>query len=231
MSTIVSALFRAPAGAEAAIVSLLKSGVRRDQITFIARNPLAESIENPAPEPETAGSSSQSGSAAAALLGSEIGGITGLSAGALTVLLPGFGNVWISGAALTGLAVGAGAGALAGGLLAQLGAGNVTPAVAGVFPGEARRGNSLLLVRVADETVAQTARTAIAAAGAERVEIEPGQADPAAAAPGGERERRAAAQASRSHPGRAADEESGSDVETGATPFLDQQLDGKPRGA
>jgi hypothetical protein len=221
VSTTISALFATPSDAEGAITSLVDSGFHRDQITFIAQNPLADSENYSQFDPER-------GHVEGVKLGAGIGGITGLLAGAVTVFLPDFGAVWVLGASLAGLAVGAGFGAATGTLMGAINEEGIPPRESSVFAEEVRLGRSLLLVRVESAAYIDGAQRILASSGALRVQIgrlridEPQNAEFRSHTPRDSSAPRPVKSPVMREPG-------GSDMEPGATPLLDQQTDGKPR--
>jgi hypothetical protein len=123
MSERVTALFPARDDAERAAAALMDHGVRRDEISILARGPVRGEVPDPAASDALTYTSDAEVKAGAAA-GAGVGGALGLLATAAVLTIPGVGPVLAGGALAAALATGAAmvgaAGALVGGVYGAL---------------------------------------------------------------------------------------------------------------
>jgi len=147
VSEAIAGFFRTRAEGEAAQQALLSSGFTRDEVSFVAGDTQAH--EMPAIGPlETTGAEAVAGPNAF------IGGVVGLAAGMIAVVIPGIGPL-IAAGPLAGAIGGLGLGAAAGGIIGLLRDHGVSEEEAQFFAEGVKRGGSLVTVRTTDERADQ----------------------------------------------------------------------------
>lgn len=155
MAKTVIGLFDSFGEAQSAVEDLMRFGVRREEISLVARDE-----HGAAGEREVGSSGAAEGAGAGAVGGSLVGGALGLLVGAGLLVIPGIGPVLAAGPLAAGIgtvaaaagatALGAGIGAAAGGLLGGLLGAGVPEDEAEAYVEGVRRGGTLLSVQVAD---------------------------------------------------------------------------------
>ena len=145
MKTIV-ALFDELEDAAAAVEALVDGGMRREEISFIARD--ASSRYEGVIEADEAGDEIAAGVAGGAVVGGLLGILLGLSA----FVVPGLGSVIAAGPLAAGFA-GATTGAVAGGLLGALVDWGIPEDEAHYYAEALRRGGALVAVRAPEDQV------------------------------------------------------------------------------
>ncbi|HMQ33997.1 MAG TPA: hypothetical protein PKD53_24910, partial [Chloroflexaceae bacterium] len=145
--------------AQNAVHDLVRFGVRREDISLVARDEHGASGE----AHEVGGTTAAEGAGAGAVGGSVVGGALGLLIGAGLLVIPGIGPVLAAGplaaavgstaAAVGATALGAGLGAAAGGLLGSLMGAGIAEDEAQAYVEGVRRGGTLVSVNAADTEV------------------------------------------------------------------------------
>jgi hypothetical protein len=172
MHPIILGVFDHPASAAAAARALHASGVRRDQISVVARNhdeegALAQQMD------ATPGAEVEDSRPAARL-----GELSGLLLATIAFVTPGIGPIVAAGPLSAGL--GEAAGHVAGGLESVLSSAGVEPSRASALQAEVERGAILLGVHAVKERVGAESRAAVSgseisealrAAGARDIEV------------------------------------------------------------
>lgn len=151
MSKTVIGLMDNIGEAQAVVKDLVASGIRRDDIGFMANE--KDTIPSSEHLNESEGSNAASGALAGAGTGAAVGGLAGLALAFAPLAIPGIGPIVAAGpiaAALTGAGIGAVAGGLIGGL-ARLG---VPEEEAHYYAEGVRRGGILVTVAAEDEAQA-----------------------------------------------------------------------------
>lgn len=170
MQTVVG-IFTSRAAAEQAADRLYALGITREHMSFLVPGASAAQLEQvPTTETEQPGMGSA--------LGGVVGGATGASGGMMTAvvlsaLIPGVGAVTAIGLAamgLLGLVGGAVAGAAVGGALENTMSDGLPKDELFVYEDALRKGRTVLIALTEDEAQAETARTALVAAGAESLD-------------------------------------------------------------
>lgn len=170
MQTVVG-IFTSRAAAEQAADRLYALGITRERTSFLVPGASNAQLEQvPTTETEQPGMGSA--------LGGVVGGATGASGGMMTAvvlsaLIPGVGAVTAIGLAamgLLGLVGGAVAGAAVGGALENTMSDGLPKDELFVYEDALRKGRTVLMALTEDEAQAETARTALAAAGAESLD-------------------------------------------------------------
>lgn len=156
MPKTVVGLFDTFSEAQSAVQDLVEFGVRREEISLVARD--EHGVIGEANEVGATGAAE--GAGAGAVGGSVVGGALGLLIGAGLLVIPGIGPVLAAGpiaaavgsaaAAVGAGALGAGIGAAAGGLLGSLMGAGITEGDAEAYVEGVRRGGTLLSVSAAD---------------------------------------------------------------------------------
>lgn len=150
MSKTVIGLMDNIGEAQAVVKDLVASGIRRDDIGFMANE------KDTIPSSEHLNESEGSNAASGALAGAAVGGLAGLALALAPLAIPGVGPILAAGpiaAALTGAGIGAVAGGLIGGL-ARLG---VPEEEAHYYAEGVRRGGILVTVAAEDEAQSELA--------------------------------------------------------------------------
>jgi len=162
MAKAITGFFRTRPDGERAQQALLNQGFTRDEVSFVAGD--TRGHETPAVGPiKDVGAESEAGRDA------WIGGVVGLAAGMIAVVLPGIGPLIAAGplaGAIGGLSVGSAAGGVIG-LLKEHGIGEEQ---AEFYAEGVRRGGALVTVRGITEQRAKEARKILDQAGAIEVE-------------------------------------------------------------
>lgn len=154
MKTVVG-LFDDMAQAKNAALDLEKVGIPHNDISIVANNEGGRYVANS----DTTDSTTVTGHAIGkdALVGAEIGGVSGLILGLTGFAIPGLG--WIAGAGwLMGMLLGAGAGAVIGGLVGALTSVGVPEEDAAHYNEGVHRGGILLAVKAQDNIAHQAAQ-------------------------------------------------------------------------
>jgi hypothetical protein len=153
----IAGFFNTREQGEAAETALLASGYTRDEVSFVAGDTSGHQIPAIGPLETTGAESEAAGDAV-------IGGMVGLAAGAVAVILPGIGPLVAVGP-LAGAIGGMGVGAAAGGIVGLLRDHGISEDEARFFAEGVKRGGSLVTVRAAVERLNQ-ARTTLERYGA-----------------------------------------------------------------
>ncbi len=139
MEKAIVGFFRTAADGERAQSALYESGFSRDEVSYLAGDTRGHETPRVGPALKDAGSESEAGSDAF------VGGMVGLAAGAIAVVLPGIGPLLAAGpiaAAIGGLT----AGAAAGGVIGLLKDHGVSEEQAEFYAEGVRRGGALVTV-------------------------------------------------------------------------------------
>jgi hypothetical protein len=151
----IAGFFHTREEGEAAEQALLSSGFTRDEVSFVAGDTSGHNI--PALGPlETTGAESQAAGDAV------IGGMVGLAAGMVAVVMPGFGPLVAAGplaGTLAGAIGGLGLGAAAGGVIGLLRDHGISEEEAQFFAEGVKRGGSLVTVRTGEERMELARKT------------------------------------------------------------------------
>lgn len=142
--------------AQNAVEDLLRYGVRREDISLVARDEHGDTSQ----ERAIGATDTAEGAGAGAVGGSLVGGVLGLLIGTGLLVIPGIGPVLAAGplaaaigstaAAIGATALGAGLGAAAGGLLGSLVGAGISEEDAQVYVEGVRRGGTLVAVAAVD---------------------------------------------------------------------------------
>jgi hypothetical protein len=157
----IAGFFRTQAEGEHAKAALLDAGFSPDEVSFIAGDTREADI--PKLGPSVKGAESEAGSDAI------VGGIIGLAAGMIAVVLPGIGAL-IAAGPIAGAIGGLTAGAAAGGLIGYLKDHGVSEEQAEFYEEGVRRGGALVTVHRAEGEGEKKARKILDDAGAIEVE-------------------------------------------------------------
>lgn len=163
MAKAIAGFFRTQAEGERAREALLTGGFSRDEINYVAGD--TRGHRTPAVGPAIAGEGSESEAASDAW----IGGVVGLAAGMIAVVLPGIGALIAAGpiaGAIGGLAVGAATGGVIG-LLKDHG---ISEEEAEFYAEGVKRGGALITVYGIPEDREKDARKILDDAGAMKIE-------------------------------------------------------------
>jgi len=151
----IAGFFHTREEGEAAEQALLSNGFTRDEVSFVAGDTSGHNI--PALGPlETTGAESQAAGDAV------IGGMVGLAAGMVAVVMPGFGPLVAAGplaGTLAGAIGGLGLGAAAGGVIGLLRDHGISEEEAQFFAEGVKRGGSLVTVRTGEERMELARKT------------------------------------------------------------------------
>lgn len=164
METQISGFYRTRAQGETARSALLAAGFTTGEISFVTGDVPGEGHETPAVGPVAA-----TGSLSEAPGDALIGGIAGLAAGAIAMVLPGIGPLLAIGP-LAGALGGLGVGAATGGLIGLLRDHGMSQEEAEFYSEGVRRGGSLVTVHGIDGSRAAEARRILDTQGAIEVE-------------------------------------------------------------
>jgi len=151
MTRNLVALYNDLAVADKVVQDLKNNGFAREDLSIAAQDPSGRH-GYPVTTDDVSGSEG-------AGFGAVVGGLTGLVVGLGALAVPGIGPVLAAGplatalGGLTGAAIGAGAGAITGGLTAALVHMGLPEEAADSYAEGVRRGNALVTVRAADDTV------------------------------------------------------------------------------
>jgi hypothetical protein len=163
MAKTIAGFFCTPAEGQKAEVALLAAGFDREEVSFVAGDTRGHQTPKVGPSVEVAGSESEAASDA------WIGGVVGLAAGLIAVVLPGIGPLIAAGpiaGAIGGLTVGAAAGGLIG-LLKDHG---ISEEEAQFYAEGVKRGGALITVHGIPEDREKEARKILDDNGALEVE-------------------------------------------------------------
>jgi hypothetical protein len=147
----IAGFFKTRAEGEAAQEALLAGGFTRDEVSFVAGDTSGHRIPAVGPVETTGADSEAAGDAV-------IGGVVGLAAGMVAVVLPGIGPL-IAAGPLAGAIGGLGLGAAAGGIVGLLRDHGIPEEEAQFFAEGVKRGGSLVTVRTTDERAGQARST------------------------------------------------------------------------
>jgi hypothetical protein len=151
----IAGFFKTRAEGEAAEEALLASGFTRDEVSFVAGDTSGHQIPALGPV-ETTGAESQAAGDAF------IGGVVGLAAGMVAVVLPGIGPLIAAGplaGTIAGAIGGLGVGAATGGIIGLLRDHGISEDEARFFAEGVKRGGSLVTVRTSEDRVDQARKT------------------------------------------------------------------------
>lgn len=162
MAKAITGFFRTRSDGEAAQQALLSNGFARDEVSFVAGD--TEGHETPAVGPvQDVGAETEAGRDA------WIGGVVGLAAGVIAVVLPGIGPL-IAAGPIAGAIGGLSVGAAAGGIIGVLKDHGVSEDEAEFYAEGVKRGGSLVTVYGVSDDRADEARKILDRAGAIDVE-------------------------------------------------------------
>jgi hypothetical protein len=137
----IAGFFKTRAEGEAAEEALLATGFTRDEVSFVAGDTSGHQIPAIGPLETTGAESEAAGDAF-------IGGVVGLAAGMVAVVLPGIGPL-----------IGMGVGAAAGGIIGLLRDHGISEDEAHFFAEGVKRGGSLVTVRTSADRMEQARKT------------------------------------------------------------------------
>jgi hypothetical protein len=147
----IAGFFHTREEGEAAEKALLSSGFTRDEVSFVAGDTSGHKIPAVGPLETTGAESEAAGDAL-------IGGMVGLAAGMVAVVLPGIGPLVAAGplaGTLAGAIGGLGLGAAAGGVIGLLRDHGISEEEAQFFAEGVKRGGSLVTVRSGEDRLDQ----------------------------------------------------------------------------
>jgi len=154
----ITGFFRNRADGEAAQEALLANGFTRDEVSFVAGDTAAKETPAVGPVMDT-GAETEAGRDA------WIGGVVGLAAGMIAVVLPGIGPL-IAAGPIAGAIGGLSVGAAAGGIIGLLKDHGVSEDEAAFYAEGVKRGGSLVTVNGVTDKRASDARDILDKAGA-----------------------------------------------------------------
>jgi len=161
MANVIAGFFRTRAEAERAKVALHEAGYSQDEVNFVAGD--TRGHDAPAVGPTLKTAESEAGSDAV------VGGLIGLAAGMIAVVLPGIGAL-IAAGPIAGAIGGLTAGAAAGGIIGLLKDHGISEEKAEFYAEGVSRGGALLTVHNVDGDREKNARKILDDAGAIEVE-------------------------------------------------------------
>lgn len=163
MAKAIAGFFRTRGEGENAKAALYQAGFSQDQVNFVANDSRGHKIPKVGPALKDAGSESEAGSDAF------VGGVIGLAAGMIAVVVPGIGPLLAAGP-IAGAIGGLTAGVAAGGVIGLLRDHGVSEEEAEFYAEGVRRGGSLITVRGINEERGKEASKILDKSGAIEVE-------------------------------------------------------------